>query len=577
MEGIELLFIATFYGFPLDLALIAYLFLVCMLVALLAAVLKSKKLLQFVYYPLLLFVAFASFILAFSDAEMYRVWGSRFNSQALQYMQHPQEAAASSSEAKWVTALVISILLAIVFFYILRRILRRHSGVFNYRWQPSIAALVLLCASVPALRGGFQTIPINQSSVYYSESVFENTSAVNGLWNMMYYLVNPTPTVRTEDYRFGLAETNTTAYFGLQGERKFTLCNEGSRPNVILFILESYSSYASDFFGKKYSSTPFLDSLAATGLAFTNAYAQGDRTDKGLAAVLGGWPGQPWQSILTQPDKAAKLPSIAMEALLNKYNTCFFYGGDAAFGNMSAYLRSAGFRKIVDEEAFSDVQKGSKWGAHDEFLMDMVLKEMATQRMPVFNTILTLSSHEPYEIPGKQNQGKDELSRFLESVAYTDRCLRRFMSEAQKQPWFGNSIFVFVADHGRNLGLQDMDFFQPRHFQVPIVFWGPALQPSCKGKIDASICSQTDIAATITEEVFGSPRGRFPWSRNLAKTHAETSFYSFADGFGYLSKEGHVVWGNHPARVMEKSGASDSMLLVGKSLQFEIIKMYNNF
>lgn len=572
-DGAEILAKSTFHGFALDISMVGYLFVVFLFFIMISAAFKSQLLLQ-IWKWFFVILAFSIFIIAFADAELYRVWGSRFNAQALEYMRHPREAMASSSEAYWGRIIIISVLLSVAFYYWINRIFFKYKKVQS-RWIPLIISPIFMVSCAPVLRGGFQTIPINQSAVYYSANPFHNQAAVNGAWNLMYYVVNPQKQSNPEAYKFGLNGTWYQNYFGADSIKKYEICNT-KKPNVVIIILESYSAYVSNYFRQKNNASPFFDSLAKTGLSFTRAYSQGDRTDKGLAAVLSGWPGQPWQSILSAPEKAAKLPSLAALSKSKGYNNYFFYGGDAAFGNMAAYLRNTGFERIVDEKDFKDEQKGSKWGAHDVYLLKKAADFLQQSKQPFFATILTLSSHEPYEIPDVKNTG-DELTKYFRSIRYTDDCLKDFFTSVRNESWFQNTLFVLVADHGRNLGLPAMDFFQPRHFEVPIVIWGPVLEMSAKGKIDSNICGQTDIAETLNAEVFHGPANLFPWGRRLNGNHTPAAFFAFSNGFGYVGNKGAISWGNDPAGIMEKTGKTDSMLLTGKSLQYEIIKMYQKF
>jgi phosphoglycerol transferase MdoB-like AlkP superfamily enzyme len=319
--------------------------------------------------------------------------------------------------------------------------------------------------------------------------------------------------------------------------------------------------------------------MAKTGLSFTNAYSQGDRTDKGLACIFGGWPGQPWQSILHEPEKAKKLPSLPYFFKRNNYKTSFFYAGDLAFANMNAYLLNAGFENIFDLNSIRTNSSQSKWGYHDEVVFDKFIAEAPNFAEPFFTAILTLSSHEPFDVPGAENKKfSDNYAKFRNAVTYTDAQLKKWMSKAAKQKWFGNTLFVFVADHGRDIGLANMDYRQPAHFKIPIVFWGPALNTQLRGLMNTRFCGQTDIATTLVAEILSEKRSHFQFGRNLLSADKGMAVYFFDNGFGVLSADGHVVWENSPPRVSEKSGkAAADLLKVGKSMQYKLIGDYKNF
>lgn len=556
--------------------MLSYLLILFLLIYSISVLFKRPGLLRLIYIPAVLALLLAS-VIAFADAEMFRAWGSKFNSQARQYLIHPSEAMASASEAYWFTIVIITAALLFLGLWSLKRIIRPYlSGVYATKRVVALPAMLAALAFAPLIRGGLQTIPISQSAVYFSRVPFENLAAVNSTWNMMYYWVNELPEINPEDYHYQSFEAvNVAAMFR---DTVSTAMPESMRgANVVLVILESFSSYTSKYFGGEFDATPHLDAMAAQGWSFTRAYAQGDRTDKGLAAILGGWPGLPNRSILFEPSKSAKLHSLAALAAVKNYSTAFYYGGDMAFANMAAYVRNAGFRSVTDESAFSQKQKGSKWGVHDEFIFQRFLQDADTLKKPFFTAILTLSSHEPYDVPGSAGKKlQSENERFLNAVSYTDQCIKNFMDMASGRSWYKNTVFVFVADHGRNLGLPDMAFNQPKHFRVPILFFGEPLG-ALSGVADSGYCNQTDIAETLAGRVFGAGTDYFPYGRDLSSKNHEFSFYSFNDGFGILSKKGHMVWGNNPAGVIEHKGDTTALLLQGQAIQYDLVKKYRFF
>lgn len=565
--------LSFWHGMPLDLAMVSY----CMLFLLPFIIWQQYSLsgipTAIVKIAFLIFSLYF-IIISVADAELYRVWGSKFNRQALQYLEHPGEAIASSSEAKaWKLLVWIAIVVSVLWFFFYKQGKSTIQLVFKW-WQLPVY-LLMAGLFVAGSRGGLQTIPISQSSAFFSNKQLANLCAVNSGWNGIYYLAYKAENTDPDKYLFDLKGTEFPAdYFGADSEAAIPF---GAKSNVVLVVLESFSAFTSDYYGGKLNFTPFLDSISQSGWSFVNAYAQGDRTDKGLAAIVSGWPGQPWQSILNEPDKAAKLPSVARELSGNGYTSAFVYGGDLNFANMKAFINAAGFKNIVTQDDFESSQLSSKWGAHDGFTAEKLLDICNQSKQPFFNLWLTLSSHEPYDVPG-YNASDSEKNKFLKSVQYTDACLRDFIQKASKQPWFENTVFVFVADHGRNFGLPDMEYFQPAHFRVPLLFWGPGLKSEFKGIKVQEAVSQTDIATTLVNGIGIFVRDTFQWSRNLAvKTLPDRSFYVFNNGFGYVNGREHVVWENNPPRttelkIIEKN--KDSMLLIGKSLQYNLIKKY---
>lgn len=580
-KGLAILAESSFAGFKLDLSWMTYLFLLFSVLAILAIMFRENRIFR-IFSFLLIPITFATLFLAFADAELYKSWGTKFNNQALEFMKHPKEAIASSSESAWEIALLTSVVGTWIFmkwwWRMNNRILK---SPFSNR---KIAAIALTNVFLlgPMIRGGLQTIPINQSSSYYSNDPFENAAAVNSMWNFMFYLTDQGNVIDSEALRFGLKdETPLKQYFQGEETSGIPLISKNSKPNLVIFILESFSSNTSLYFGKKYNHTPFLDSLAKSGFTFTKAYAQGDRTARGMAAILSGWPGQGNQSksIMVLPSKASKLDGIGKYSGKLGYKNIFFYGGDLGFDNMKAYLLSTGYHSFVGDENFTPEQKGSKWGAHDEFVFDRWIDSMNVQKQPVLATLLSLSSHEPFEIPGKENKG-NEVQKFLNSVSYTDDCIRKVLNKASQTKWFDNTIFLFVADHGKKMGIPGMETYEPGFYHIPLIFWGPALKDSLKTRQIDRVVSQTDIPATIVQSIFGIEKHGFEFSRNLLGHNPGISFYHFHDGFGIVFDKGYAAWSNSGKKVFDSrvdaNGAADlsEWLEMGKAFQWKAARIF---
>ncbi|MBL7812501.1 MAG: sulfatase-like hydrolase/transferase [Bacteroidetes bacterium] len=562
------------HGLPLDLSMTCYLFLPVWLYMFFCLLLRKTPQWSMTTGYLLLLTVCLVFLSA-ADAEMYRVWGSKFNRQALDYMRHPDEALASSSDAAW--GILGFELVVIVWLYYRISGLKRPSPA-SLSVKTATLQVLILPLLVLGLRGGTGNVPISQSSAYFSPLQAANLAAVNSGWNFFYYVTNKSDKVNPEDYNHGVPADESLILFG-KPSTAFTF-TQTERPNVVVIVLESFTAGVSQRFGGKRNHTPFLDSLAATGLAFTRAYAQGDRTDKGLACVFSGWPGQPWQSILNEPDKAARLPSLAQVFGSRGYRTVFTYGGDLDFANMGAYLRNSGFQQVADLHSFSGSRE-SKWGMYDGTMFSSLSAILDTLQKPFFAGALTLSSHEPYDVPGPlQVQGSKPVHKFFNSIQYTDRELRRFFNSNQHKPWFSNTIFVLVADHGRDIGDPDMEYDHPGHFHIPIVVWGSPLLPQYKGMAVNRVVSQTGIAPFLCAIADSAAATRFSWSAGLLNPHVSSAIYFYTGGFGLVSDSTALVFHNEPAGVVFQRGNSkiaDKLLRAGQAAQFRLIADYLRF
>nr|WP_262904909.1 LTA synthase family protein [Hymenobacter pini] len=344
------------------------------------------------------------------------------------------------------------------------------------------------------------------------------------------------------------------------------------RPNVLFIILESFTGKLVGHLGGEAGVTPTLDSLARTDVSFRNIYAAGDRSQKGLVALLSGYPNQPATSIIKYPRKTERLPHLARVLRGQGYSTAYYHGGELAFANMKSYLVTAGYEQFTERADFARQDQNSKWGAHDHVLLRRMLRELPRQRPPFFVTAFTLSSHEPFDVPMRTRfAGTDEASRFRNSVYYTDHVLGQFLAQARRQPWWPNTLVVLVADHGHPQP-GDTPNHAPAKFRVPLLLTGGALRPEVAGRSISTYGSQTDVAATLLHQL-QLPATGFNWSRDLlAPTPAGwpggVAFYCFTDGFGVASPAGTVTYDNVARQVIERdAGVSDAQLRFGQAYE----------
>ncbi len=569
-------------GFPLDLAFVSY-FVVFSIVMYWLGTALHQNLSRFLFIALGTLFMQVVIIVSLADAEMFAAWGSKFNRQALQYLYSPNEAAASSSEASWTWIFICWMLFTVVFFCYLRilsgsivkspKSTRQH--LFTFGKSVFTAALFGI-----AIRGGFGNIPINQSVAVFSAKPAANMAAINSGWNFLYFLINKNEIIDAETYHYyKIGDDDRVLHQFYPDTVVNTPLSHLEQPNVCIVIMESFSAYGSQYLKGIHNAMPFLDSLQKSGFSMKRAFASGDRTDKGLAAVVSAWHGQPWQSILHEPDKAAKLPSLAKLFNEKGYKSGFVYGGDLGFSNMRSYLFSAGFHSVRDQTDFKSAEVTSKWGAHDEWALKKLLKISSESKEPFFHVLLTLSSHEPYDVPGgPYYKGESSQKELLNSIGYTDDCIRRFMKEAIASPWFKNTLFVFVADHGRDLGYPETQFDQSGHFHVPLFFWGPALQPALRGVSSNQIASQCDIAETLNQGLLLNRKKHFDYSANLLDNERRSpAVYIFNSGFGVVKESAEIVFHNQPRQVTSRRGDAktcDSLLMFGQVFQYRQVVNY---
>ena len=510
------------------------------------------------------------------DLELYRTWGFRLDDTPLQYLNSPQEMAASAGSAP--VGLLLGLLLVLLGggWWLHKKVVGPLAPVPAGigRGRAALAGLLYMALLVVPLRGGTQQIPVNQSDVYFSRVAFANHAAVNAPWNLMSALV-----LRAEDHPPQSFMPDSTArrlvggiYPLAVGQPVLTDTTADilaeARPNVLFIILESFTGKLVGSVGGEPGVTPNLDSLARTGVLFKNIYAAGDRSQKGLVSLLSGYPNQPTTSIIKFPRKTEHLPHLCQSLAAAGYHSHYYSGGELAFANMKSYLQTAGYEQLTERADFPLADQNSKWGAHDGALFTRLLADLKRQPQPFFVTAFTLSSHEPFEVPMKPRfPGTDEAALFRNSVYYTDSVLGQFLQQVKRQPWYAHTLLVLVADHG-HMQPGNSRNQSPNKFKIPLLLAGGALRPAARGRVIPTLGSQTDVAATLLQQL-KLPTGAYVWSRDLLALHpVPFTYYCFNNGFGAVTPTGTITFDNVSRQVWDREGqVSAAQLQLAKALE----------
>jgi phosphoglycerol transferase MdoB-like AlkP superfamily enzyme len=425
---------------------------------------------------------------------------------------------------------------------------------------------------VLVIRGGLQTIPINQSNVYFSDKMFANHAAVNFAWNFSHSLTH-----QSYDMVNPFVEMETSEAENIVKEARISLINQSidstnyhilntPKPNIILIIWESLTAKVVDPLGGEPNVTENFNQLTKEGILFDNFYANGDRSDKGMVAILSGYPSQPHQSIIKIPNKTRNLPMLSQKMINLGYATSFSYGGDLNFGNMNTYFRQGGISQFVDGDHFDDEDWNSKWGVHDHILMKRFLADRIDEPQPFFSIVFTLSSHEPFEFPEVYKFGKDtEENKFRSAHAYTDKVIGNFIEQAKKQTWWDNTLVVIMADHGHPLPKKHDEFNSPQRFHIPMLFIGGAVAQ--KNTRISNFGSQTDFAYSLLS-LLGADPSDFKWGNNILKPSPNHfAHFVFNKGFGIINKNGAFVYDYVAQKKILNDGKPDkNMEKLGKAM-----------
>ena len=318
----------------------------------------------------------------------------------------------------------------------------------------------------------------------------------------------------------------------------YTNKGEEKKYNVMFITVESLSGEYLEYINPKDEyQMPFLNQLVKKGLFFTNLYANGTRTVRGLEALNLSVPPTPGTSIVRRPSND-NLFSSGWIFKQKGYDNKFIYGGYGYFDNMNAFFSGNHFQ-IVDRSNYADneIRFANVWGTCDEDTYARAIKEAdqsAEAGKPFFNFILTTSNHKPYTFPSVGIKFENNRTG---GVRYTDYALQKFFEEATKHSWYNNTLFVIVGDHcGSSAGKTELPILK---YQIPCLLYAPAF---IKPQVVDKLCSQVDVIPTLAGLMNWSYQSTF-FGKNILtmRKQDERAFIGTYQKLGYIKGDSLIV------------------------------------
>jgi phosphoglycerol transferase MdoB-like AlkP superfamily enzyme len=311
-----------------------------------------------------------------------------------------------------------------------------------------------------------------------------------------------------------------------------------TKPNVVIFIVESLSAYQMKRYGNAENFTPFLDSLANVSATFDNVYTAGMHTYNGVFSTLFSIPSilntKPFSSPLVN---GQKLSGASNTLHRYGYKTVFFCSGDKQFDNMGSFLSNNDFDRIYSKDDYPKESEFTEWGVHDEVMFQYAIPQLTeiSKKESFMAVILTISTHESLTLP-KQTEFKPTVpDGYGRQYEYVDWCFNKFFQESSKQDWFKNTIFVIIGDHGQNF---DPTYDVPlSYFHSPMIFYSPAL---IKPIVYNDVGLQIDLFPTLMGFA------KLPYVNNtfgidLTREKRPFSYFSADEKLGCLNQEYFMV------------------------------------
>ncbi|HJD67927.1 MAG TPA: sulfatase-like hydrolase/transferase [Rickettsia endosymbiont of Bembidion lapponicum] len=572
---LPLLFI---FGLINDLISAAY-FLPVMLVLILLGNLALSRF-RLVYTPLcyLFYCGFIASLIFITAAELtfWDEFGTRFNFIAVDYLVYTHEIIGTVKESMPYIEIISGILIvSAITTYILRKAVI--DAAYNMNRKCCLATAIILAAISFIAFKFYSPEKLNFHSNKYAEEL-----AKNGPYEIFSAYLNNSlnynsfyPTIDSKQalsiVRDSL-QNNSDKFVDNESIERIIISKNSNKQkyNVIFITVESLSAKFMQSFGNSDNITPYLDELTNKAMFFTNIYATGTRTVRGLEAITLSIPPTPGSSIVRRPDNH-NLFNIGTVFRNQGYNTNFIFGGYSYFDNLRNYFGGNHYN-IIDRGNLTahEISFANVWGVADEDILNKAIEQADTDYKdgkPFFSLIMTTSNHRPYTFPDNRIDLPSGGGRNA-AVKYTDYAINKFLETAKTKEWFNNTIFVITADHcASSAGKTELPV---EKYHIPLIIYAPQiLKPK---KID-NLASQIDIAPTIFGLLGFEYKSKL-WGQDIINNPANRAFISTYQLLGFLKDDKLVILSPklHPKTYIllgeEKEEIPSSISLTEEAISF---------
>lgn len=535
-------------GLRFDLRLVVYLCVPLMLALLSVRAMAARGLFRF----WLTVTSSVAMFLGLMEMDFYREFHQRLNGLVFQYVKEDPKTVLSML---WYGFPVVRYLLAWAFGTWLLSLLfkgvdrmTRPRGVYGSSvagarsvapWyvRGGVFFMVLLVAVVAARGTLRQGPPMRWGDAYTTDSNFANQLGLNGTLTLITAAKSRMSEERDNIWKATLPQDEAqetvrsmllTPHDKLVDadeaavRREFTPPVEKTLPikNVVVILLESFAGHSVGALGATTNITPYFDKLAKEGLLFDRFFSNGTHTHQGMFATMGCFPNLPgFEYLMQTPEGSHKLSGLPALLSARKYDDVYVYNGDFAWDNQSGFFSNQGMTTFIGRKDFvNPVFSDPTWGVSDQDMFDRGAEELAKNygKKPFYALLQSLSNHTPYALPTnlpvEPVTGQGRLDEHLTAMRYSDWALGQFFEKARKEPYFKETLFVIVGDHGfgNNQQVTELDLSR---FNVPLLLIAPGIQEKF-GAVNHTVGTQIDIVPTIMGRLGGETLHQC-WGRDL--------------------------------------------------------------
>jgi len=528
-------------GVRFDLRLIVYVSVPLLLGILIPWLMNQRRMLV----AWLTISAAVSILLGIIELDFYREFHQRLNSLVFQYL---NEDPATVLSMLWHGFPVVSLLSAwlactLVMFLLLSwaerktRIYSTAASAYSYLAQ-GVTFSICLVICVIAARGTLrQGPPLRWGDAYTTHSMFANHLGLNPVLSL-YNAAKTTfsehrdniwkatlPAAEAQDITRNLvltAHDELTDADSAAIRRIYTPVADTQLNvrNVVVILMESFAGRYTGALGSNDQITPEFDKLSKEGLLFTRFFANGTHTHQGMFASMACFPNLPaFEYLMQSPEGGHQFSGLPQLLSLRNFQDAYVYNGDFAWDNQQGFFSNQGMTNFIGRNDYvNPVVSDPTWGVSDQDMFDRSIIELnkLPNDKPFYALLQSLSNHTPYALPDvlptETITGHGSLDLHLTAMRYSDWALGEFFKKAKQQPWYNDTLFVVLGDHGFGAPEQmtEMDLYR---FHVPMLLIAPGIQEKW-GTENATVGSQVDMVPTIMGRL-GDTVQHQCWGRDL--------------------------------------------------------------
>lgn len=497
-------------GLRVDIATLSYLFVIPALITCL--MINYKNLKKIWLFFLRIWIVLSIWLLVFMEVvtpSFILEYDVRPNRLFVEYLMYPSELMNMLLSGYKIELTIVTLLSSLTLYFSWKgsAVVLNEPAMPVWYWRPLLAILVLLLGVMGA-RSSLGHRPLNPAMVAFSIDPLMNDLTLNSTYSMLFavkQLQNEDDAFKyygqmDEDEVINLVRDSTNLGLNKYFSKEFpTMASHkssyrGQKKNLVILLQESLGArYVGKLGGLPL--TPNIDKLMEEGWNFTNVYATGTRSVRGIEAIITGFSPTPGRSVVKLGKSQSGFFSIAHLLKKNGYHTQFIYGGESHFDNMKSFFLGNGFDDMQDFGTFKEPTFVGSWGASDEDLYakaHLQFSVLHEQRKPFFSLVFTTSNHTPFDYPDGRIELYNQPKETRENAAkYSDYALGKFFENAKKSAYWADTIFLIVADHdSRAYGDQLVPI---KHFHIPAVIVGSDIIH----RQDTRLASQIDLPQTL--------------------------------------------------------------------------------